>query len=153
MSNERIKKTLSVDIRAAVPDECDKVALLLKISGLVIHDIDSCLKGFWVAFDGERLAGTVGIENYGKLGLLRSLAVAEDYRTQGIGQHLYDRAIRSAQEQDIKTLYLLTTTAEKYFEKRGFHPVARETVPQAIGQTEQFAHTCPDSAAVMKLEL
>lgn len=146
-------KTLDIDIRPAVPQECDKVALLLKISGLAIHDIDSCLDGFLVAYDGDRLVGTVGIETYGDIGLLRSLAVDTGYRNQRIGARLFREALDLARSRQIKDLYLLTTTAASYFSRRGFRTIPRQDVPTVIQQTEQFSSICPDSASVMELHL
>lgn len=146
-------KTLNIDIRPAAPQECDKVALLLKSTGLAIHDIDSCLDGFLVAHDGDRLIGTVGIETYGDIGLLRSLAVDNGYRNQKIGERLFREALNLARSRRIQTLYLLTTTAAEYFARRGFRDIPRENVPVAIQQTEQFSSICPDSANVMELNL
>ena len=147
------KVSPKVVIREAKPSECGEVALLLKTAGLPIHDIDTCLKGFLVAYHGDTLAGTVGIETHGQIGLLRSLAVAEQYRNEGVGHQLYERALAYAASQGIVQLYLLTTTAEFYFEKRGFQRVERESVPRPIQQTEQFSSICPESAAVMELSL
>lgn len=53
----------------------------------------------------------------------------------------------------MRTLYLLTDTAEAFFERLGYTRVARETVPLGIQQTEEFSSLCPDDAAVMKKEL
>jgi len=146
-------KTLNIDIRPAQPQECDKVALLLKTVDLAIHDIDSCLDGFLVAYDGDRLVGTVGIETYGETGLLRSLAVDIEYRNQKIGEHLYERALDLARSRNIRRLYLLTITAAEYFSRRGFREIPRDKVPAAIQRTEQFSSICPDSATVMQRNL
>lgn len=145
--------TRNIDIRPAVPRECDKVALLLKTSGLTIHDIDSCLDGFLVAYDADRLVGTVGIETYGEVGLLRSLAVLPDYRNQQIGDRLFRDALELARSRNVRALYLLTTTAAEYFSRRSFRAIPRQNVPAAIRQTEQFSSICPDSATVMERHL
>lgn len=46
-------------------------------------------------------------------------------------------------------LYLLTTTAEKYFYKFGFQAINRVDVPEVISQTKKFQDICPLSAVAM----
>jgi amino-acid N-acetyltransferase len=46
-------------------------------------------------------------------------------------------------------LYLLTTTAEKYFPGFGFDQTPREAVPVEVQQTAEFKEICPSSATVM----
>ncbi|RMF58306.1 MAG: GNAT family N-acetyltransferase [Calditrichaeota bacterium] len=142
-----------LEIRAATGHECAEVALLLKTSGLPIHDIDVTLEGFLLAYEGARLVGTVGVESYGEVGLLRSLAVTEEYRNRGVGARLVEAAVASAREQGIRTLYLLTTTAKGYFARHGFRSVSREEVPETIKRTGQFGGICPASAEVLYRDL
>ncbi len=40
---------------------------------------------------------------------------------------------------NISVLYLLTNTAQDYFAKRGFTPMARDQAPAPIQQTSQYA--------------
>lgn len=143
MKNDEIK------IRAARPQDCSDVALLLKMADLPIDDIDSNLVGFIVAFDNEQLVGTVGIEAYGELGLLRSLAVAQSHRNRQIGERLFQNALEYAKSRGIKNLYLQTTTADTYFAKRGFEVINRDAVPEVIKQTQQYSQICPDTAVIM----
>ena len=139
-----------IKITAARPQDCDKVALLLKRSGLPIDDIDSCLEGFFTAFNEDNLVGTIGLEVYENIGLLRSLAVAPSHRGKGIGRQLHDRLLEAAQEKDLQYLYLLTTDADKYFARFGFKQITRDKTPDAIKKHEQFTRLCPDSAIVME---
>jgi amino-acid N-acetyltransferase len=46
-------------------------------------------------------------------------------------------------------MYLLTTTAETFFERRGYRRVDRTEAPQAIQTTVEFASLCPASSAFM----
>src|SRR5437899_324070 len=51
----------------------------------------------------------------------------------------------------IRESYLLTTTAQEYFRKRGFKVIDRDEVhPQLLGSAE-FQGACPDSAVCMRL--
>ena len=52
-------------------------------------------------------------------------------------------------EESIDDLYLLTTTAEKYFLKFGFNKIEKISAPELIKQTEEFKSICPESAVFM----
>jgi N-acetylglutamate synthase-like GNAT family acetyltransferase len=49
----------------------------------------------------------------------------------------------------VRQFYLLTTTAEAFFARRGFRKIARQSVPAAIGDTREFKSLCPSSAICM----
>jgi amino-acid N-acetyltransferase len=49
----------------------------------------------------------------------------------------------------LQALYLLTTTAERYFPSFGFSVTTREKVPDAVRDTVEFRSACPASAVVM----
>src|SRR5919198_5970916 len=59
--------------------------------------------------------GVIGIELYGNVGLLRSLAVDESTRGRGCGKRLVTEAELHAARNGVQSLYLLTTTAENFF--------------------------------------
>ena len=145
-----ITSDVDIQIKKAARKECGDVALLLKRAGLPIHDIDPDLEGFFVAYDECKLVGTVGVETFGEIGLLRSLAVEESFQNQGIGAQLSKKALNYAKSQGLKKLYLLTETADNYFARYGFTRIDRKDVPQAIRETEQFSSICPASAVVME---
>ena len=99
--------------------------------------------------NGGRLVGVVGIEAYGSVGLLRSLAVEPAHRNSGIGTSLVSGAEAWAAEQGIEILYLLTTTAAVFFARRGHEAVPRSAAPAAIAETAQFRDLCPASSTLM----
>ena len=84
------------------------------------------------------------------MGLLRSVAVVPNYRGHYIGQTLVDGLLQAAEHNGLTALYLLTTTADEYFERIGFERIARDNVPDEVKQTGQFSTICPDSAVVMR---
>jgi N-acetylglutamate synthase-like GNAT family acetyltransferase len=61
--------------------------------------------------------------------------------------------VAEAEARKLHGLYLLTTTAERYFPSFGFHPIRREQVPAGIRETEEFRSACPASAVVMERNL
>lgn len=68
-------------------------------------------------FSGPRDAptGLVGLELYDGVALLRSLAVAPDARRSGLGSALLEQAEGYAYAHGVRSLYLLTTTAQRFF--------------------------------------
>lgn len=95
------------------------------------------------------LSGMVGLEIYGADALLRSLAVTESNRSAGLGAALVASAERHAAARGVNAVYLLTTTADMFFERRGYTRVSRAEAPAAIASTSQFSALCPSSSAFM----
>lgn len=100
-----------------------------------------------------KLIGVVGLEVYGPIALLRSLAVAPSHRDHGRGRSLVAFAEAQAVSLGVEALYLLTTTAEAFFSKLGYSPVSREEAPSSIKATTQFSSLCPASSALMSKRL
>jgi amino-acid N-acetyltransferase len=50
-------------------------------------------------------------------------------------------------------VFLLTTTAEKFFPRFGFEQIAREDVPPSVQASVEFTSACPTSAIVMRKRL
>jgi amino-acid N-acetyltransferase len=130
------------------------VKQLLSESSLPIEDITAQhLQHFFGCGSGLKLEGLVGLELYGEVALLRSLAVASSRRGSGVGSALVDHAERHARDQGVQALYLLTTTAEKFFLRRGYTRIPREAAPATIQGTKEFSGICPASSAFMVKQL
>ncbi len=142
-----------IKIRSANQNDFDAVAILLSAEKLPVDDIDSSLNNFFAAVDGNEIVGAIGLEVYGKYGLLRSMITNSAYRNKGIAAKLVQRLFEHAQSLSLKEIYLLTETAEKYFANKGFAAVQRDHVPEAIKQSQEFSHVCPSTAIVMKKEI
>jgi amino-acid N-acetyltransferase len=127
-----------------------KATALLEAQGLPISDIteEHLEHFFYFGSDGSPTA-LVGVEIYGTDALLRSLVVSAAARTQGLGSALVLHAEEYAAAHQVRALYLLTTTAEPYFEHRGYRRIDRSEAPSAIQSTREFASLCPASSAFM----
>lgn len=136
--------------RKALNSDLNQIEFMLKKSKLPYVDCKYHLKNFVVLEDDGKTVGVGGSELYGDTALLRSLTVLEQYRGRGIGNSIFFNIKEDIVEHGVKTIYLLTETAEEYFKRLGFEEVSREIVPQEIRKTEQFSSLCPSSAAVMK---
>lgn len=131
-----------------------RIRRLLADVGLPHEDISPAhLAHFLVARGGEELTGVVGLEVHGPAALLRSLAVPPAHRGRGIAIRLTDEAEAYARSLGVRTLYLLTTTAEGFFAKRGYLRTDRRDVPAAVQGTAEFRSICPASAVCMRKDL
>jgi N-acetylglutamate synthase-like GNAT family acetyltransferase len=138
----------------AAPSDFDAIVRLLDAADLPHSDLaPEHLAHFLVVRDGDAIVGVVGMEVRADAGLLRSLAVAADRRGGGWASRLVDALEARARELGIRTLFLLTTTAEGFFARRGYTAADRATVPDAILATEEFRSICPSTAACMSKPL
>jgi len=139
----------------ATEDKGPEIKQLLSDSGLRHEDITTAqLKHFLLGWDGPtKLVAVVGLEIKNHRALLRSLAVAADYRNRGIATKLVGKIEDYAKSMEVDTLYLLTLTAESFFAKCGYQPIARDSAPAGIQETAEFKNLCPASAVCMARHL
>ena len=126
---------------------------LLKASDLPADDLDykkDLLVGY---YESDALVGTGGLEVYGPYALLRSLSVKMGIRGKAVGTTITEYLLDEARKRKLKGIYLLTETAHGFFLKKGFRDVKRDAVPHEVKQSAEFFKLCPESAAVMCLEL
>lgn len=142
-----------IALRPARAEDLAGVEALLVASHLPTAGAAEALCSFIVAENGSELVGVVGLELCGEHALLRSTAVDPRYRDRGLGRALVERIIAEAEARNIRALYLLTTTAERYFPSFGFVTTTRDSVPTPVRATAEFEGACPASATVMCLTL
>ena len=140
---------MTAQIRPAAPDDLPAVERLLAASKLPLDGVREALPTFVVAQSGDDIVGVAGLEVCCDNALLRSVAVADAWRSRGLGRALVTRVIADAESRGLDALYLLTTTAERYFPSFGFHEITRDEVPADVRETKEFRGACPASAVVM----
>jgi len=140
-------------IESATPRDLPDVRALLGRLHLPLAGVDEHLSTMLVAREGEQVVGTAALELYADGALLRSVAV--DPRCQGrqLGHQLTEAALQLATSCGASSVFLLTTTAERFFPRFGFEPIAREQVPPSVQASVEFQSACPASAAVMRKRL
>jgi amino-acid N-acetyltransferase len=136
-------------LRPARAEDLTAVSQLLTDAALPLDGVATSLADFVVAESGGALVGVAGLERCGRFALLRSVAVDDAWRSRGVGRALVERVIADAESRGIPALYLLTTTAERYFPSFGFREITREVVPDDVRATAEFKGACPASAVVM----
>ena len=144
-----MSKNQEPTIRGAKADDLPAIERLLTASSLPLAGVREALPGFLVAEAGAEMVGVAGLEVCCDNALLRSVAVAPEYRSRGVGRALVMRLIGDAESRGLHALYLLTTTAEHYFPSLGFRKIERSAVPDDVRATEEFTSACPASATVM----
>ena len=141
--------SLGATLRPAREDDLAAITRLLTASDLPLAGVAEILPTVVVAESDGAVVGVAGLEVCGDAALFRSVAVAPDWRSRGLGRALVTRVIADAEARGIRALYLLTTTAEHYFPSFGFRKIARGGAPDAIRATVEFQEACPASATAM----
>lgn len=138
-----------IDLTPAVGSDRDVAERLLISAKLPTDIITSGLGELWIArTEGGTAVG--GFEFYGEDALLRSVAVDAEHRGSGIGGLLTDALLKIAKERGVLRVWLLTETAETFFQRKGFRRVERSTITNtALLASPEFTHVCASTAACM----
>ncbi|WP_374627391.1 arsenic resistance N-acetyltransferase ArsN2 [Pandoraea sp.] len=144
-----------IRIRSASADELPRIREMLADCGLPCDDVTpSAGIDFFVAVtSAHSVVGCVGLASFATIGLLRSLAVAEQARGGQIGHALIAVAEAQARRRGVVDVYLLTTTASRLFARQGYDVVERRLVPEVLQRSAQFATLCPASAVCMHKDM
>ena len=130
--------------------ERDGLKAALTRAGLPADDILTPGLQFWrFSTQDDVPAGFGGIEVHGADALMRSVVTLPPLRARGIGQAIVRALEAEAVVMKCRAVWLLTTTAQEFFDRLGYAAVDRADVPGAIRATAQFSSLCPDSATVM----
>ncbi len=138
-------------IDPAIKDDYPEIVRLLTDAGLTREGMNDC--EFWAARDARnQIIGVVGLESWGRQGLLRSLAVEKLQRGKGVGRELVLHTIHEARRSNkLKELFLITEAAKDYYFQFGFELVKRDEVKGLVLNSAEFQGACLLSADVMRL--
>ncbi len=135
------------------PPESTVKQLLLEAELPTLDITPEKLKTFFACEVNGEVEGVVGLELDGPVGLLRSLVVSPRSRSKGLGSALVAYAEGVARAKGVVWLYLLTTTAERFFKRLGYEGIPREMAPPEIQRTSEFSTLCPVSSVLMVKQL
>lgn len=143
-----------MEVRGAREEDLPRVEALLAQADLPTDGVrDFFPANYAVAELKGAIIGAAGVEQYGEYGLLRSAVIAADARGTGLGARLVRERLAWSKARGITDVYLLTTTAPRFFEKFGFAQIDRTTVPSEVQSAPEFASVCPSTATVMHVIL
>ncbi len=145
----------TISIRPATTGDLEAVSELLRAVRLVPIDETAQFGDQYAvaaATDGA-IVGVAGYERYGADALLRSVAVAEKWRSAGIGRRLALDRLADAKQRGCTTAYLLTDTAAAYWKRHGFVQIDRSAAPTDISRSREWSAACPVSATAMRKSL
>ena len=123
---------------------------LLKKVNLPFDGVEDNLENFFVIRANEKIIGSIGVELYDNDGLIRSVAIDPSFQNQGLGHRLLIRIQQYSLEKGLKRLFLLTDTAESFFQRFDFQIISRDNVKSNITQSIEFTQLCPSSALLEK---
>lgn len=127
------------------------IALLQK-NNLPTEDLDPG-KQLFVIEEGNEVIATIAVEYDYNNALLRSLSVSEDKRRKGIGAELVRFVEDYVTKQGVQNIFLLTTTASRFFSLRGYKIIDRSNVPDFIKTTREYSVICASTSILMKKDL
>jgi amino-acid N-acetyltransferase len=144
-----------MQIRNANEADLGTIQNLLNANDLPVEDLSTALiEGFLVAEDASgTVVGSGGLEQIGSSVLLRSLALKQEWRGTGVARRLVELLEDNARSLGQQEVWLLTTTAERFFERAGYERVSRDDVPGDVRLCRQFAALCPSTAMCMRKRL
>jgi len=137
-------------IRSATPSDLAGIHVFLERLHLPLEGIEEHLPTMLVAKEAAEIVGTAGLELYADGALLRSVAVEPRWQGKHLGHQLTDAALQLATTSGVEAVFLLTTTAERFFPKFGFEQITRDEVPASVRESVEFRSACPASAIVMR---
>ena len=143
----------SVSIGMAKKEEAPAIMALLESCELPQDGLSDHLATTLVARYSGNVVGSAALELYGENALLRSVAVEESMRGQGLGRRLTASAMNLAKQHGVAEIYLLTQTASSFFSRFGFKSIPRSDVPYSVQNSVEFTKACPVTALVMKVDL
>jgi len=154
MRLERERDRLLIHYHLATAADREAIAALLDSEGLPSSDLATGGVALIAATRSQgRLAGCIGIEPHGDAGIIRSLAVAPEYRGRGVARSLVSRAEALAWGRGVRRLDLRTEGAAGFWRNAGYAVVQRSKAPAAIQGSTEFASLCSPSATCMERPL
>ena len=89
---------------------------------------------FYIALYKNKIIGTLGIENKGKIGVLKRFYIKKSFQKMGIGNKLYEKVEKFAREKtEIKTIVLVCNRilkgAHRFYKHHGYKKVKKFDFP------------------------
>ena len=97
-----------------------------------LSEIYENIRDFFVVREGERVLACAALHvAWADLAEVKSLAVAEEHRREGLGRRLVQACLKEAQTLGIPSVFCLTYVSD-FFGRCGFSEVDKDTLPHKI---------------------
>jgi amino-acid N-acetyltransferase len=126
------------------------VLILLEEVNLPREGVAESFQDFFVIRKDGKIRGCIGIEIYGDVGLMRSVAIHPSFQGQGYGGKLVETLENYARDKKLVKIYLLTDTAEKFFIKLNYNVISRDRANPKIKQSVEYTTLCTSSPLLEK---
>jgi amino-acid N-acetyltransferase len=140
-------------VEPAMAPDLPAVLALLERLDLPVEGVAQCLGRMVVAKDDGHVIGVAAVESYAHGALLRSVVVDPANQGKGLGQQLVTAALEMARQDGAEAVFLLTTTAERFFPRFGFVEIPWTELPSPVRASVEFQSACPASAVAMRAAL
>lgn len=143
--------TVKVVIRLELGSAADVVEIqsLLEAAGLPRDGLLTVPTRVVVARRHHEVVAAGALERHGSDGLIRSLVVSPEVRSQGVGSGIVAELERQAVDWGLDGAYLLTESAAGFFERLGYRGIGRDEAPDAVRQSAEWATVCDQTAIPM----
>lgn len=135
-------------VRLARTGDLPAIVEMLEGAGLYAGGVDEHVHRFLVAErpnapEKERLAGTVGMEVYGRSGLLRSFVVERKAWNPDLGISMFGAAMALAKRLQLQDLFLLSKSVHPLFWRWAFNPSNGTRHPVRCGSLNMYGRYAP----------
>jgi len=128
---------MSVAITRALVNDFLEIEKILSRAGLS-NDLSRCRYVFKACLHSN-IVGAIGIEFWGKYVSLRALVVDKEFKRQGIGKKLVDRAVDLCRKSSTEGVYAYTLFWNiHFFSSCGFEHVPKNLAPEEVKQSAEF---------------
>lgn len=128
-------------VRQAMQEDLEKIQTFLAKTAVDTEDIEKWLNYYLLVEDRNGdLIGTIGIEPFEKVGLLRSLVIANATAEDIL--YLLQQTIQLAKERQLESLYCMINnkSAIHLFSLLGFRTIRKEKMPEEIKTSKSVAN-------------
>ena len=130
----------------------EEASPLLETCGLPLAGLENTVL-YGTHDEQGRLRAVAGVETYGDVVLLRSVATEPGSRGQGFARVLCSVLLDGAKQDGMCEAFLLTETAEQFFARFGFQPVPRAVADPKLMASAEFQEGRCASAQLMRKQL
>lgn len=142
---------MTATVRAAATTEWSAVKHLLEQASLPTDDLNEAASSYFSVYaDDSEIKGVIAMQPLtSEYSMLRSLVVTMSARGKGIGHVLVESIEAQSRARGIAEVFLLTTSADRFFAQLGYEVRSRDSVPNCVKEHDQFRTLCPASAILM----